>query len=71
MAAQEGVEGDPELRKLLGRIYASTTAARRLYENGAFDEHQAGRLNDLLAIQPAKIDGLDIALESPTAGTSS
>jgi hypothetical protein len=60
---KEGVEGDPELRKLLGRIYASTTAARRLYEGGAFDEHQAGRLRDLLGIKPETIDGLDVALE--------
>jgi hypothetical protein len=60
---KEGVESDPELRKLLGRIYSSTTAARRLYEAGAFDEHQAGRLADLLAIAPKTIDGLDIALE--------
>ena len=55
---------DPELRKLLGRIYAGIVQARRLYESGAFDDAgRTKRLHDLLAIEPASIDGLDVALE--------
>lgn len=59
----KGVVNDPELRKLLGRIYAAIVHARRLYENGEFDAQQTERLRDLLDIEPESVDGLDVALE--------
>ena len=53
---------DPELRKLLGRIYAAIVQAQRLYQAERFDETQKARLRALLALNISELD-LDAALE--------
>jgi hypothetical protein len=53
---------DPELRKLLGRIYAAIVQAQRLYQAKRFDETQKARLRALLALDTSELD-LDAALE--------
>jgi hypothetical protein len=53
---------DPELRKLLGRIYAAIVQAQRLYQAGRFDDAQKARLRALLALNVSELD-LDAALE--------
>ncbi|MGH3091889.1 MAG: hypothetical protein ACRDOG_06125, partial [Gaiellaceae bacterium] len=53
---------DPELRKLLSRIYAAIVQAQRLYQATRFDEAQKARLRELLALDTSELD-LDAALE--------
>jgi hypothetical protein len=53
---------DPELRKLLGRIYAGIVQAQRLYQAKRFDDAQKARLRELLALDTSELD-LDAALE--------
>jgi hypothetical protein len=59
----DGVVSDPEVRKLVGRIYTAIGHAERLFDEGAFDDEAARRVHALLEIDPATIDGLDLALE--------
>ena len=53
---------DPELRKLLTRIYAAIVQAQRLYQADRFGDAQKARLRELLALDTSELD-LDAALE--------
>jgi hypothetical protein len=61
---------DPELRKLLSRIYAAIVQAQRLYQGNRFDETQKARLRELLALTPPSSTWMRHS-RSPTGGISS